>query len=194
MTETQRTLFWRRLDTPGSEYFALRRVAGSWLLMGTVVVALDGAPLAVSYRVACDARWRTRDVHLTATSHDDVRQLHLTVTADGQWWNGRSELTELRGFQDVDLGVTPSTNTLPIRRMKLPVGESAEITAAWVRFPELTIVPLPQRYTRRSDFRYRYESFPHDFAADLIVDNWGLVLEYSGGWVCEARSGEAPRR
>jgi hypothetical protein len=74
------------------------------------------------------------------------------------------------------------TNTLPIRRLAPAIGESIDVTAAWVRFPELTLEPLPQRYTRLSERRYRYESNGGAFVAELEVDDAGLVITYEGGW------------
>src|SRR5205085_597994 len=103
-----------------------------------------------------------------------------------RWWAGGRELAELRGFLDVDLGITPATNTLPIRRLGLAVGERRDIVAAWVRFPELAITPLAQRYTRLAPARFRYESHNGRFVADLDVDDLGLVRLYGNGWQCEA--------
>jgi hypothetical protein len=51
-----------------------------------------------------------------------------------------------------------------------------------VRFPELTIEPLPQRYIRLADWRYRYESAGGAFVAEIEVDDLGLVTHYEGGW------------
>jgi hypothetical protein len=82
----------------------------------------------------------------------------------------------------VDLGFTPATNTLPIRRLNLEIGAQREITAAWVKFPELTVQPLRQRYTRLSARLYRYESVGTDFRAEIEVDEEGLVVLYAGGW------------
>ena len=56
------------------------------------------------------------------------------------------------------------------------------MTAVWVRFPELTIEPLPQRYGRLAERRYRYESAGGAFAAEIEVDDLGLVTTYEGGW------------
>jgi hypothetical protein len=77
----------------------------------------------------------------------------------------------------VDLGCSPSTNTLPIRRLRLGVGASHTIQAAWVRFPELTVVKAAQTYTRVDDLTYRYAS--GDFQAELTVDDDGLVTAYA---------------
>ncbi|PYX20414.1 MAG: hypothetical protein DMG82_22420 [Acidobacteria bacterium] len=82
---------------------------------------------------------------------------------------------------DVDLALTPATNTLPIRRLNLQVGRSESVIAAWVKFPELTVQPLSQHYTRLGKDTYRYESNT-GFSAEIVVDDLGLVTTYPGGW------------
>jgi hypothetical protein len=71
--------------------------------------------------------------------------------------------------------------TLPIRRLNLEVGESRGVAAAWLKFPELTLEILPQRYTHRDMGRYFYES-SSGFSAELLVDDLGLVVSYPDGW------------
>ena len=94
----------------------------------------------------------------------------------------QDDLEALHGLIDVDLGFSPVTNTLPIRRLDPAIGEAVAVTAAWVRFPELTIEPLPQRYIRLAERRYRYESAGGAFVAEIEVDDLGLVTAYEGGW------------
>ena len=77
--------------------------------------------------------------------------------------------------------MTPATNTLPIRRLNLHVGGSESVIAAWVKFPELTVEPLSQRYTRLAKDTYSYESNT-GFSAEIVVDDLGLVNMYPGGW------------
>ncbi|HEY7176965.1 MAG TPA: putative glycolipid-binding domain-containing protein, partial [Micromonosporaceae bacterium] len=72
------------------------------------------------------------------------------------------------------------TNTLPIRRLGLGVGESAEILVGYIDVPTLTLRPAAQRYTRSTDRTYRYES--GSFRADVIVDDAGLVIDYVRLW------------
>jgi hypothetical protein len=54
--------------------------------------------------------------------------------------------------------------------------------AAWVRFPELTLQPLPQEYVRLADREYRYSSRGGAFVANILVDDNGLALNYEGFW------------
>jgi hypothetical protein len=48
-------------------------------------------------------------------------------------------------------------------------------------FPELTVQPLSQRYTRLGKDTYRYASNT-GFSAEIVVDDLGLVTTYHGGW------------
>jgi hypothetical protein len=91
------------------------------------------------------------------------------------------KLPTLGPYSDIDLAVTPATNTLPIRRLNLEVGQSQEVTAAWLKFPDLTLEILPQLYTRLGPQRYHYQSGT-GFSAELLVDDLGVVTVYPGGW------------
>jgi hypothetical protein len=95
-------------------------------------------------------------------------------------WSGTSRPAVYADSVDVDLGFTPATNTLPIRRLRLAVGQRAEIEAAWLVWPELQVRPARQTYTRLGEDRYRYQQ--GDFDAELLVDEHGLVREYQGLW------------
>lgn len=151
-------------------------------LVGTVITMLDGIPLLGAYDVRCDAGWRTQRV-MVALDHGGVsRRLLLEIDADGRWRRDGHEIAALAGCVDVDLGATPATNTLPIRRLALEVGSAHDLTAAWVRFPSLEVMPLTQRYTRLDHRRWRYESRGGAFSAELDVDDRGLVVRYPPAW------------
>jgi uncharacterized protein len=94
----------------------------------------------------------------------------------------------LNGCDDIDLGFSPATNLLPIRRLELAVGAKAAVRAAWIRFPELTIEVLDQVYTRLAEDRYLYESAGGSFRRELIVDDIGFVIDYPDVWTAQARS------
>lgn len=78
----------------------------------------------------------------------------------------------MRGCLDADLSLTPASDTLPIRRLNLGIGKSESVVAAWIRFTELTVQPLPQRYAHTAENIYPYES-DTGFAAEIVVDDLG---------------------
>jgi len=141
-------------------------------------------PAHVRYRIVCDPAWRTLAAEVSLERVGVRRELHMTVRDGGRWWVEGEEDARLRSCTDVDLEISPSTNTIPIRRLNLTVGQESAVTAAWVRFPALTVEPLAQRYTRTGANRYRYSS--GDFATRIDVDDLGLVTRYEGGWSQEA--------
>jgi hypothetical protein len=170
---------WKRLDTPGLEWC---RFDGAGI-RGSLLVALEGPTRFVTYEIRRDPRWHTRRATVQMEDWSGRRRLVLRVDARGRWFAGRRELDWARGLIDVDLGVTPSTNTLPIRRLRLAVGDSAELTAVWVRFPSLEVRPLAQRYTRLDSSIYRYQSLVDGkvrFSARISVDRGGAVRRYAG--------------
>lgn len=173
---------WTRQDQPGSEYAELRELDSGWVLAGSVVVAEAGVPYLAEYTVTCDSRWMTRQARILLRGGGAPQSLVLRVDAQQRWWRGEEEVPQFRGCTDVDLGFTPSTNTLPIRRLSLEVGQSSEVTAAWVRMPDLALLQLPQRYTRLSPTRFRYESRGGSFVAELETDELGLVTRYPPAW------------
>ena len=90
-------------------------------------------------------------------------------------------LPKLRGAIDVDISATPFTNTLPIRRLSMRLGQSEEILAVYVQVPSLAVSTDRQRYTcLEAGKRYRYESVDSDFTRDIEVDEHGLVVNYPG--------------
>jgi uncharacterized protein len=178
----KRAVVWKNLFIDGRDYCALWHTDDGWLLRGTVVGVLkDHGPMFANYSVYCDENWLTHRVEVERTTGSDVKSLTLTVESRGVWRNSGQEVAAVRGCDDVDLALTPTTNSLPIRRLNLQVGKSESIIAAWIRFPELTVQRLSQRYTRLSSNLYRYESNT-GFSAEIVVDDLGLVMTYTGGW------------
>jgi hypothetical protein len=111
------------------------------------------------------------------------RTLVLASDGDGRWTGDGLPMPELGDVLDPDLTVTPFTNTLPIRRLRLSTGQSAEITTAFIEFPALTVVSNPQRYTCLEEGRrYLYESRASDFKRELEIDGDGLVVSYPDFW------------
>ena len=194
LTDPVRTVLWQRIVSPGSEWCALQRAPDGWRLHGIVLAEAASAPVVVHYGVALAADWSTRTVEIAMRSGAvaEPRKLRLSVAPEQRWQIEREptpdpatpsdDVEALHGLIDVDLGFSPVTNTLPIRRLDLAIGEEVAVTAAWVRFPELTIEPLPQRYMRLAERRYRYESAGGAFVAEIEVDDLGLVTMYEGGW------------
>ena len=175
------SVLWRRLDDVGLEHCRLWVGREQSVLEGRVLVAEAESPLEIGYTVACNRKWETQAVDVVLIGGESSRVLELRRDEQNRWWRDDARLPDMDGLVDVDLSVTPATNTLPIGRLGLDVGASAAVDAVWVRFPELTLERLPQRYTRLDARRYRYES-GGAFVAELEVDVHDLVVRYGELW------------
>ncbi|MDQ4079666.1 MAG: putative glycolipid-binding domain-containing protein [Gemmatimonadota bacterium] len=177
-----RSVIWRRLDLIALEYFEFRERADAIGLSGTIVMVDDAVPLRVEYQIRCDRSWLTQTVRVALTRGAESRELNLVTDEQHRWWSEGEELAQVAGCADIDISITPSTNTLPIRRLGLRSGESRDVNAAWVKFPELAVEPLRQRYVRTDERRYRYASRGGEFTADIDVDEMGIVVRYPPLW------------
>jgi uncharacterized protein len=119
---------WKNLLINGTDYCALWRTAEGWLLKGTVVGVLNQRPMLANYEVHCDENWLTHRVQVERKVGKDTKALILSVESGGLWRSSGQELSAVRRCLDVDLAVTPATNTLPIRRLDLGIGKSESVT------------------------------------------------------------------
>jgi hypothetical protein len=181
------SILWRRLDLPGHELARLAARGEGWELSGTAVFAAEPGPCRLDYAVTCDAGWRTSSARVRGTIGEREVDIDVAVDAARRWRLNGQECPSVAGALDVDLGFSPSTNTLPIRRLALEVGAAAEVRAAWLPFPSLALEPLPQVYRREGPTTYRYESNGGRFVRTLEVGPEGLVTRYPGLWEAERR-------
>lgn len=183
MTEQTRSILWRRMRDPGMDRCELTTAPDGYRLSGTALFTADGRPVEIRYSITLDGQWRTRIVGVHVRAPGDIRSVALRSDGEGSWEVGGEPVDDLAGATDIDLAWTPATNTIPIRRLALDVGEHAATTVAFVPYPERVVERRAQSYARLGDRRYRYES--GDFSTDLTVDDAGLVTLYPGLWASE---------
>jgi hypothetical protein len=175
---TSRRVAWRRSDEVLVDEVCTLSVRPSGLsLVGTVMGGDGGLPVRIEYQVFTDPSGLTTAVHVRDLRGFELRTMALLRDQKGRWTVDGVATRALNGCADVDLGCSPSTNTLPIRRLRLAIGASHTIQAAWIQFPALTVEKAKQTYSRLDEYTYRYVS--GTFQAELTVDDDGLVAAYA---------------
>jgi hypothetical protein len=171
---------WQDWDAKGIEHLVLREGTREIVAESVVVGSANDSVFAIRYRVRCDKSWRVRSAEIGIVGSD--RKIEIAGDGKGNWSDPSGKpLPKLAGAIDIDLSASPFTNTLPIRRLKLRAGQSAEIVSVYILVPALTMTTDPQRYTCLEPLkRYRYESIDSDFTRDIEVDRRGLVVTYPG--------------
>ena len=167
MRERETTAEWSGWDGSGHELLTVGYESGGWTADG-VVRGVD-----VHYVVRTDEQWRVRQFMLFRDLEDP--DLWLGVNPAGQWGeiNGAFR-PELDGCVDVALPCTPFTESLPIKRLLLDVGDATEVRVAVVDPESLEVTPTTRRYARVDDRRWVVDG------VELDVDADGLVLDLPG--------------
>lgn len=188
-----KTVIWENNDAGecSLEYFDLISKRDEHILRGTVELLLEHVPIMVRYEIVCDRGWKTRSVRISQqTSEQENRYLDLRINQDQIWRKQSDGLSSYSstviefasGFYDIDLQITPATNSLPINRCGLNEGDSQQIQVLWIGFPSLTLEQQEQRYSKIDDRLYRFEIPSIDFEKRLLVDELGLVIDYESLW------------
>ena len=179
-------IIWRGIYLPGHEACRIFSKSDEWYLEGAAIFSHDHEPCLLAYEVVCQSNWNTVRANVSGWVAKTAVNIDLAVDRDHRWQLNGIEYPTVAGCIDLDLNFSPSTNLLPIRRLKLPVGQGAEVKAAWLRFPSFELEPLSQVYRRIDESTYRYESGQGRFVADLKVNSVGFVTDYPDLWRAEA--------
>ena len=148
-------------------------------LRGHTSAVEDGQAYAVGYEITWTTDWRTREVRVSSDTVAGTRSTVLLSDGDGRWSVDGVPAPHLDGLVDVDLEASACTNTLPVHRLALPVGEDIVASAVYVQALDLAVRRLDQTYRRLGDHRFDYTS-EGDFHAVLTYDPSGLVVDYPG--------------
>jgi uncharacterized protein len=201
----RRLLLWRGLDEWRAEAACVDLDDRGVRATGTQL-GVDPVPYRLDYELDASDGFVTRTLEVEATGGGWTRSMRLE--RDGGVWRcvteeegeaplppAGGEVAALGEALDCDLGFSPLTNTMPIRRHALHESPGAEdFVMAWVAVPELGLHASAQRYehVRRHDdgavVRFVDRGLFEGFTAELELDSDGLVRVYPG----LARRVEAP--
>jgi hypothetical protein len=194
-----RSVAWAKADPPGAE-FAVIQLESRRLRAEGVAIGSDPEPYRLSFELQTHGEYITDRAVVETQGIGWTRNLEIQRSRAGVWSvssrsTGKLEMpdpggdpTALGDALDLDLGLSPVFNTMPVLRHDLHNGGSAEdFLMVWISVPDLSIHASSQRYTfleRRSDeqrlVRFEAVGEGEDFVADVQFDSNGLVLDYPG--------------
>lgn len=179
--QVEAQILWTRLDTPGQDTCRLLRLDTGWQLEGLAVFREQHQPYSLYYIIECDSYFHSQQAEIIGYEGD--QQIHYSIRRKGNDWfmNGEKQ-PESEGLIDLDLGFTPATNLLAIRRLQLEIGQEGESVAAYLNFPDKRLTSLSQTYRRLSAESYKYESPSTNYSHSLTVDSSGFVIHYPELW------------
>ncbi|HEX5995332.1 MAG TPA: putative glycolipid-binding domain-containing protein, partial [Jiangellales bacterium] len=140
-----------------------------------------GVPWSIHYAIDVGDDWQVK----RATVRDDAgNELEIVVDGKGLWTINGQRRSDLEGCLDLDLEASVVTNTVPIHRLALSVGQHGQSGAVYLRTIGLEVERLDQTYRRLPDadgeLRFEYQSPRFGYHDTLRFGTDGLVVEYPG--------------
>jgi len=164
---------WHDLTGEPVETLEVRWDNGGWTAEGR------SDSLSCHYALRLSPTWQLRQLLLFRDL--DEPDLWLATDGHGRWgeMNG-AHRTDLDGCSDIAIVGSPFSLTMPVRRLPLHVGDSAEVHTAEIDTEMLVVLPVHERYTRLTEVRWRKETVTSAAAIEWEVDEHGLALELDG--------------
>jgi hypothetical protein len=169
-----RSVRWRGLDPVTLEHCHIIASARDTRIRSALITPDFG----LFCRIKLDEAGQVRTLRLERT---DGAVLELFSDGGGNWSDDRAEpLPALRGCIDIDLSVSPLTNSLPLWRCDWVIDQPQRFAMGWIDAGAMTVRRDEQIYTRLDDTRFRYQAADGSFERIITVDGDGLVLDYPG--------------
>lgn len=165
----------------GIEYFSLENCLvktneSGAVISSTIVGLYEEKIYKIEYTIKTNIHWETVFAEINCMHNDTIQSIRLEGDGKGNWIH--NEVDKFDGCIDIDIPLTPFTNTLPIRRLTLTPGESKDIKVLYCDVLQGKLKVVHQKYTCISATKYHYENVPNDFEATIEVDEHGLVVDY----------------
>lgn len=168
---------WVRQDEPGNDACRFAEAEGGYLIDGS---STDAKGNVLKYRIRARSDGTTRRARIGAKSRIFVRR-----APDSTWMLNGTPFPAVTGAEDIDFHFTPATLTLPIRRLKLGIGDEAEILAARLDLGNERLTPIHLVLRRTANEEYECLNVETDTTSYLLVDAQGIIRTHTGHWIAQ---------
>jgi hypothetical protein len=171
-------VLWVRQDGPGNDACRFADAEGGYLIDGS---STDADLNILRYRIRARDDGTTRRVRIGAKS-----RIFLRRAPDDTWMLNGTPVPAVTGAKDIDFSFSPATFTLPICRLKLGVGDEAEILVARLDLEKERLRPLQLVFRRIANNEYECFETEKSTTSHLSVDAQSIVRSHQGHWIAQA--------
>jgi hypothetical protein len=176
------TRIWKRIGLQGLEHLTLQEVEGGYTADSVLSVEVELGGITCEYHVDLDSQWKTKTFQLKQNQAGENRSIRIERMSDQDWQVNGVARPDLSGCLEIDLAVSPFTNTLAIQQLRLKPDEAKEMNAVYVQLPQLSVSAARQRYQRldasEPPRRFLYSGLDTGFVEEITVDEHALVESY----------------
>ncbi|MEJ7646704.1 MAG: putative glycolipid-binding domain-containing protein [Chryseolinea sp.] len=178
MKGLQTNILWTGIEYYSLENCLVEKSDNGYEINSVIVGFYEKKMYRVDYLIRTTPEWVTKFVDVSCRHEGRVQKIRLEGDGNGKWLRDGVVAKEFLGCIDVDIPLTPFTNTLPVNRLKLYDDDTEKIKVIYIDLLLAEVKAVHQKYTRLSATEYHYENVPNDFEAVIRVDDDGLVVFY----------------
>lgn len=171
------SVIWVRQDEPGNDACRFADAEEGYLIDGS---STDAKGNTLPYRIRARGDGTTRRARIGAKS-----RIFVSRAPDNTWLLNGRPAPAVAGAEDIDLGFTPATLTLPIRRLKLGIGDEAGIMVARLDLENDRLTPLHLVFRRIAGEQYDCLNAETGKTSHLSVDRQGIIQTDPGQWIAQ---------
>jgi uncharacterized protein len=173
-------ILWKSEQYQSLENCVIKEIDGSLTVDSSISGLADKTNFSLEYAININSRWETTSFHLKILLPEKKEELEF-IRHDNYTWNlNGNRIGELDNCIDIDISLTPFTNTLPIKRLNFDESNRNLIKVLYIDVLEREVKAVNQSYTKLSSTRYKFENVPNDFEAHIELDQNGFVEHYPG--------------
>ncbi|MGH7204143.1 MAG: putative glycolipid-binding domain-containing protein [Candidatus Levyibacteriota bacterium] len=172
-----KTIIWEALAWKGREQCRIEFIDNHYHVNSVLKGKIGSQPFDLTYQLKISPIWQVVSVQIDSLS-DNRRLVEFHKDAKGIWSDSQSHpLNEFSQCIDIDISLSPFTNTLPIRRLTFEPNQKQAISVIYIDLPTGSLKPLKQWYTKLENRRYKYED-ENGYMYILTVDENDFVIDY----------------
>lgn len=174
-----KNIIWKGLEQESMEYCRIWQNTGI-SVKSTVVGFHEAVPFVVEYDIDLTAGWGVRSFRVRSNLGHIDQTIFMETDGLGSWYHDGKKMDHLQGCLDIDISITPMTNSLPLRRLKIGFGETHYTDVVYIDMPSCQIGKERQEYTCIDRNLYRFTNNDGSFSADIRTCDEGIVQHYPG--------------
>ena len=171
-------LLWTGTEYHSLENCLVKSVANGFEIDSIIIGFYQDTIFRVAYKIKTTMSWETNYLEIHSRFNNERHHSLFESDANGNWkFNGNAD-KKFSGCIDVDLSLTPFTNTLPVNRLNMDIQNEQVIEVLYCDVLQNEFRKVNQRYIRLSDAIYRFQNVPNDFESEIEVDGNGFIVNY----------------
>lgn len=173
----QTNILWSGVEYNSLENCLINTDENQITVTSTIVGAYRNTLYLAGYQLQSGQFWQVYHCTVNCKCDDEIQTFEIVRNQDRWSVNGQYH-PEFDGCTDVDIPLTPFTNSLPVNRLRMKENQEEIIEVIYIDLLEKRISRVRQKYKRISQDTYKYENIPNDFEAEIKVDEDGFVVHY----------------